>query len=362
MLVEPLRGGGEIGVAGTHANDQIRVPGQEVGGQAAGFADATDIEFVAGDDGALARLGLGEGNLEALGEALQGLGGAGILHPAAADQQRLALAGQQPHGILDGRGHRRPAIQAVHPLGEEVVGIVVGLALDILGQRQGHGAGLGRIGQHAHGVDRRAHQLLGPIDAVPVLAHRAKGIVGADRQVVELLDLLQHRIGLATGIDVTGQQQQRNAIGGGGGRSGQHVGRARAHRGGAGIDLPAQLLLGETGGGVGHALLIAALVHHQVTGVLLQGLAQAQYVAVTEDGEDAGDELGFHAVDAEVLVIEEFHQGLGHGQTLGAHGFTSSIKKLPGRGPGSAVSPLPPRWLPAPAAGRCSAARRVAHR
>jgi hypothetical protein len=39
------------------------------------------------------------------------------------------------------------------------------------------------------------------------------------------------------------------------------------------------VLLGKTDGGVGHALLVAALMHHQVAAVLLQGLAQTEHIA-----------------------------------------------------------------------------------
>jgi len=68
-----------------------------------------------------------------------------------------------------------------------------------------------------------------------------------------------------------------------------------------------------------HALLVAALVHHQVAGVLFKGLAQAQHIAVAENGEHAGDELALYAVDFDVLVIQELHQGLGHGQSCCGH-------------------------------------------
>ena len=161
--------------------------------------------------------------------------------------------------------------------------------------------------------------MLRAVDAVPVFAYGAEGVVGTDAQVVELLDLLQHRVGLAAGIDITGQQQQRDAVSGGGGCGGEHIGRARPDRGRACIDLAAQVLLGKPDGGMGHALFVAALVHHQVAAVLLQGLAEAQHIAMPENSEYPGDELTLYAIDLDVLIIQKLHQGLGHGQSCCGH-------------------------------------------
>ncbi|MNC76875.1 hypothetical protein D3C75_1286940 [compost metagenome] len=79
------------------------------------------------------------------------------------------------------------------------------------------------------------------------------------------------------------------------------------------------MLLGKPDGGMGHALLVTALMDHQVAAVLLQRLAQAQHVAVAKNGKHPGDELALDAIDLDVLVIEEFHQGLGHGQSCCGH-------------------------------------------
>ena len=125
-----------------------------------------------------------------------------------------------------------------------------------------------------------------------------------------LFDLLQHRIGLASGEHVAGQQQQRNAVRRGGGGGGDHIGGARPDRRGAGDDFAAQLLFGVAGSGMRHALLVAALMHHQIAIILFQRLTQSQHVAVAENREDTFDEFGFASVDGEVLIVEEFHQRL----------------------------------------------------
>ena len=93
------------------------------------------------------------------------------------------------------------------------------------------------------------------------------------------------------------------------------------------------MLLGETDRGMGHALLVAALVHPQRAAVLLQRLADAEYVAVAENGEDTGDELALHAIDFDVLVIEKLHQGLGHGQSRCAHGYFPDSRWAQARAP-----------------------------
>ena len=60
-----------------------------------------------------------------------------------------------------------------------------------------------------------------------------------------------------------------------------------------------------------HALLVPALHDLEAAGVRVQGLAQAHGDAVAEDGEKALHEFGLHAVHGDVLVIQEFDNGLG---------------------------------------------------
>ena len=97
---------------------------------------------------------------------------------------------------------------ARHPdaLGEEALGIIEGLGLHVLAERQRHRAAFGRVGQHLHGALQRRDDLLGPRDAVEIARHRPEAVIGADRAVAETLDLLQHRVGRAVGEDVAGQQ------------------------------------------------------------------------------------------------------------------------------------------------------------
>ena len=80
-----------------------------------------------------------------------------------------------------------------------------------------------------------------------------------------------------------------------------------------GEDLLPLHLLGEGYGGLGHALLVLALVDLQVMGLLGQRLTQAHHVAVSGDHEDAPDEPGDLSVHVDELVLQKAHQRLGHG-------------------------------------------------
>jgi hypothetical protein len=211
------------------------------------------------------------------------------------------------------------AAQVVHPLFQELHRIIVGLALHVLGQRHRHRAGLGRIGEHPHGVDHGGHQLLGTADPVPVAAHRLEGVAGGDVAVVGQFHLLQHRIRLPAGVRVAGQEQHRQPVHRGGAGGGDHVQRAGTDGTGDRHHGAPVVLLGEADGGMPSALFGLGLVEGQAVAAGGQGLAQADHDPVPEDAEHPGDELGDLAVHVEVLLIKELHQGLGHGQAHRLH-------------------------------------------
>ena len=123
--------------------------------------------------------------------------------------------------------------------------------------------------------------------------------------------LLKYRRDLAVGEDVAGKQEDGQAIDGGRGRAGDHVGGAGADGRRAGQRAQAVLHLGVADGAVNHRLLIARLVVTKV-GVFLQGLAYAGHVAVAEDAEAAGKERLLPTVARHVLNLEELDQRLGH--------------------------------------------------
>ena len=143
-----------------------------------------------------------------------------IIGPLGGFQQRRRLG--------DLVGIRPDAADAVHRLLEEFQRIVVGPALNVLGQPQECGAAIRRI---QHGGDRRRQRLddlrrMG--DPVPVAGHGFEGVVHAEAGIAEMLELLQHRIRQPRDIGVAAQHQHRQPVGVGQGRRGERGWRCRA--------------------------------------------------------------------------------------------------------------------------------------
>ena len=159
-----------------------------------------------------------------------------------------------------GRGRRCVQTRSL----EEAFGIVVGLGLHVLAERQRHRPAFGRIGQHLHGAVERRDDLLRPRDAVEIARHRPEAVIGRNRAVAEILDLLQHRIGDAIGEDVAGQQQHRQAVDMGQRRGRHHVDRARADRGGRRHEAAAEIRLGIGDRGMRHRLLVVGAEGRQL--------------------------------------------------------------------------------------------------
>ncbi len=156
-----------------------------------------------------------------------------VEHAAAGDDHRT-LGVADPLGSRLKRCRVRPvARDGPDALGEQLHREVVRFGLHILGQRKGDGAGVRRAGQHAHGFGQRGDDLVRPVDAVPVAADRLEAVVDADVLGMLGFELLQHRGHVAPGEDVAGQEQHRQAVDGGRGRAGDHVGGAGADGRGA---------------------------------------------------------------------------------------------------------------------------------
>ena len=268
---------------------------------------------------ALAGLGLDHRHLVCRGEIGERIGGIGVVHAAAGDDQRPLRPGQVADRVLQLGGIRAGAAQAVNPLAEEILGIVVGLGLHVLAQGDDRGTASGGIGQRGDRLGQRAQDLLRPGNPVPESGDRAEAVIGRDRRVAEILDLLEHRVGPPAGEHVAGQQQHRQPVDMGHRRCRDHVGGAGADRGGARHDLAAVVDLGEGDGGVDHRLLVVGAVGRQVIPGRVQGLAQTGDIAVTENGPDAGEQRHLGAVDVGLLGDEVPDQGLGHGQPHSAH-------------------------------------------
>ena len=213
-----------------------------------------------------------------------------IVHAAARDDQRLLRRRDQPRGFRQFARIGPDAALRPDALGEEAFRIVVGLGLRVLAERERHRPAGGRIGQHVHRARQRRDDLLGPRDAVEIARHRAEAVVRRDRAVVEILDLLQHRIGPAVGEHVAGQEQHRQPVHMRDRRGRHHVGGAGPDRRGAGHHAAPPRGLGEGDRRMRHRLLVVRPKGRQRIARVPQRLAERRDVAVAEDRPHAGEQ------------------------------------------------------------------------
>ena len=264
--------------------------------------------------------------------------GAGVEHAAPRhDHRRLGGAERGDDGLDLDRVGLGPA-DAPHPRLEEALRVVVGLGLHVLAEGEAHRAAVGRVGHRPERAGERGQEVLGAGDAVEVADDRPEAVVGRDRAVVEVLDLLQHRVGPAVGEDVAADEEHRQAVDVGERRGGDQVGRARADRGGDGMGAAAAPGLGVGDGGMGHGLLVLAAPGGERLADAVQRLADAGDVAVAEDRPDALDEapavLGrLHAQPA--------HHRLRRGQPDRCHRFPHVLHATASRAAARAASQRP---------------------
>ena len=330
-----LRGRGEVGVARAHADDQVGLVGEVVARVAAGGADAAHGAGVIAVDGTLTGLRVGDRDACRGRECAQLLGGLGVDGAAAGDDEGALGGADLGDRALEGGALGRGTAHVPHALGEELDRPVVGLSLNVLGQSNRHGTGLGRIGQDAHAVQERGNQLLGTVDAVEEARHGAERVVDGHVERGRILELLEDRVRDAGRELVGGEDEDGQAVGCRRRSTGHHVERAGADRRGRHPGLQAVRRLGECRGRVDGTLLVAGHdVGHRVFTlggrdlVLQQGLADAGDITVAEDAEGARDEAVFDAVALGVLVGQEANDCLcdrqAHGSLIGfvAHGWS----------------------------------------
>lgn len=276
-------------------------------------------------------------------------GGAGVHHSSAGDDQGASGRTDDVERALQGGPLGGGATDMPDAAIEERDRPVVGLGLDVLRERDGHGAGVGNVGEDPHGVQERGDELLGAVDAVKEPRHRPERVIHRDVERARILELLQHGIGPPRGELITGEEQDRDPVGGRQGCAGDHVRRARADRGGDRHRLHAVPRAGEGGRRVGGPLFVAGeeigdvAVRERVGRrigtqtilegdlVLQQGLAHPGDVAVPEDPEHAGNEPVFDAVSLGPLRSKEADEGLAgrqsqrvsHGNSLSRAGQRS---------------------------------------
>jgi hypothetical protein len=207
-----------------------------------------------------------------------------------------------------GEAHRRRR--------EERLGPVVRHRLHVLRHRERDRAAQRGVGQHVQRAGKRGQQLPGMHDAVEVARHRPEAVVRRHAAVVEVLDLLQHRVRRARHEDVAGQQQHRQPVDVRERGRRDHVGRARADRRRARHHAAAHVRLGEGDRRVRHRLLVVRAVGRQDVAMRVQRLAEAGDVAVAEDRPHAAEQL-LAVLDAQ--RGEPAHERLRRGQSDRLH-------------------------------------------
>ena len=164
-------------------------------------------------------------------------------------------------------------------------------------------------------VEHGAHQLLGAHDAVEIPAHRTERIVRGNGKIVRLLNLLQHRIGLAARVHVAGQNENRNVVRRRSRGRRNHIRRARADRRGDGHDLLALHMLGKCDGDVRHVpVRFCPDEPPRRAALLRKRLPEAYDVAVARQHEHAANERLLDIVIGDKLVLQKANQRLRHRQ------------------------------------------------
>ena len=215
----------------------------------------------------------------------------------------------------------------MHALVEEARRIIIGLGLHVLAEGERHRPALGRIGQDRDRPSQRWHDLLGARDPIEIARHGLKAVIGAHRSVAEVLDLLQNGIRPTVGEHVARDQQHGQPIDMRERGGGDHVGRARADRSGAGHHPPAARGLGEGDCGMRHRLLVVGAIGREGVARGEQRLSHAGHIAMAEDGEYALEQALLQPVDFDLLGAQEANHRLGCGQPNRCHGahFLGSI-------------------------------------
>ena len=321
VLEGSLRGRGEVAVAGADTDHQIGLAGEPISGGCTGGADGSQAERVVVAQTTATSERLTDWNSCLLRESAQRFGRLAVHHATAGHDQRPLAGSDRLRGASNRRAIGPIARDPPYAPGEQRLGVVVRLRLHVLRQTNRHRAGLGRVGQDAHGRGQCTQQLVGAVDAVPVAADRFEAVVHRDVLGVLGLQLLQDRRDVAPGEDVTRQQQHRQAIDRRGRGTREHVGRAGSNGRGAGERLQTVLHLGVADGDMDLRLFVARLVVAELRH-LLECLADAGHIAVTEDAETTGKERLLRAIALHVLILQKSDDRLGHGQTPGrlAHG------------------------------------------
>ena len=318
-----MRAGGEVRKPRADGKHEIGVVRQRVRSRRARDAYRTCLQRVVPRQRALARLCFHYRHAMGFRERAQGFGAAvAVEHAAARDDHRLLRRAQERCRDIELRGFRRRRTDSHQRRREKRLGIIVGLGLHVLRQRERDGAAQRRVGQDGNRARQRSEELRGCDDAVEIARHRLHAVVGRDAAVVKILELLQHGVGCPRNEDIARQEKHGEPIDVCGGGRRHEVRRSRADRGRARHHPLAEVRLGEGDGGVRHRLLVVRSVGRQHIPVPVERFAHAGDVAVAEDGPDAGEERHLPAVADRPLRRQETDKRLRHRQSYRRHGVS----------------------------------------
>ena len=148
---QPPGAGGEVLEPGADADHDVGLGADRVGRRAAGDADGPEVQRVIPGQSGFAGLGLGHGDIVRLGEGFQRLCRLRVMHPAARHDHR-AFRGADKVGDRGQLALVR-ADPALPPdlRFEKTFGVVIGLRLHILTERQTDRTAFRRVG---HGAER----------------------------------------------------------------------------------------------------------------------------------------------------------------------------------------------------------------
>ncbi len=277
--------GGEILQPRADRHHDIGFARQRVGGGRADDAEGSGVHGMRVGHDPPPGNGFDYRNAVLLGKRRQLGAGLRVMDAAAGDDQR-------PPGVLEhGCGARHLAAigtgtaRLVHPPFEEALGIVIGFALGVLAERQERRPAIGRIEHRGDRLGQRLEDLLRPRDAVPIAGDGPERIVDGERWIMEVLDLLQDRIGKTAGEHVAGKQEHRQAIGVRDAGCGHHVGGSRTDRRGGHHDAAPVHGLGEADRRQRHRLLVLAPPCREPVLYPLERFGKTSDVAVAKNTE-----------------------------------------------------------------------------
>ena len=306
---------GEILQSRADGEHDIGVLGQGIGGGGARHADRTHGVGMIPRQGAFPGLRFGNGNSRRAHEGIEPGGRPAVVDAATRDHQGRTRGAQDIGGGFEFERVRPLASDAMDMPGEEAIGIVAGLGLNVLTEAESHRPAIHRIEQNSERGRQRRKELLGSRDAIPIARHRAEAIIRGHGRVAEILDLLQDRIGTPIGENVAGQQQHRQAVHMRQRRRGHHVGGARADRRRACHEAAPVRSLREGDRRQRHRLLVMGAMRGQGVARRIERLAEPGHVAVTEDRPHARAERDFVTVDLDELRREPSNQRLRRGES-----------------------------------------------